>query len=117
MAHRHLAFEVATKPCGCHNPRPDARVAYSPTDTAGALLAAAEIIKQRDAELLLERERVEVWRTECGAANDALSQRDAEIAHLRDAFHAHRLLIHSTAPDDEVFDSVEKLNAAFEVTP
>ena len=46
-----------------------------------------------------------------------LRQRDAEIAHLRDAFHAHRLLIHSTAPDDEVFDSVEKLNAAFEETP
>jgi hypothetical protein len=46
-----------------------------------------------------------------------LRQRDAEIQHLRDAFHKHRELIHSTAPDDEVFDSVERLYAAFEETP
>jgi hypothetical protein len=46
-----------------------------------------------------------------------LAQRDAEIAHLRDAFHAHRQLIHSTVPDDVVFDSVERLYAAFEETP
>ena len=67
-------------------------------------------------DFLIEHEATDAAATVLDLAAK-LRQRDAEIQHLRDAFQTHRALIHSTAPDDEVFDSVEKLNAAFEERP